>query len=72
MNLERTVYDMNKKAHIIKEIGETVLPENSAFETILPDNKTADDIGYDIEKSLQTRTRIVQSNGKSFIKAIVE
>ena len=26
--LERTVYDMNKKAHIIKEIGKTVLPEN--------------------------------------------
>lgn len=54
-----------------KDLGECLLLPDVLLrhgETILLDDHTVDEI----ENSLQTRIRIVQSNGKSFIEAIIE
>jgi len=54
-----------------KDLGECLLLPDVLLrhgETILLDDRTVDDI----ENTLQTRIRIVQSNGKSFIEAIIE
>ncbi|NLL01373.1 MAG: DUF512 domain-containing protein [Clostridiales bacterium] len=54
-----------------KELGESLLLPDALLrhgENILLDDVTVDDI----ERTLQTRIRIVQSDGKSFIDAILE
>ena len=57
------VHVIKKKAHIIKETE----PDSIAEELELTVDLTADDM----EKTLQTPIRIVQSDGKSFIDSII-